>query len=133
MKEVQSVCPYCGSGCSLILTVEKNKVVGVKAAGGNAVNQGKMCSKGHFGMEFIHNESRLKQPLVRKSGVLVPVSWDEALDCVASRFLEIKKRKGADSIAGFSSARCTNEENYLMQKLMRAGIGSNNIDHCARL
>lgn len=133
MKEVVTTCPYCGTGCNLVLFVENNKVVDVQPATGDVVNDGRLCSKGHFGMDFISHEKRLTTPLVKKDGVLVPATWDEALDLVATRFLEIKSRKGPDALAGFSSARCSNEENYLMQKLMRAGIGTNNVDHCARL
>lgn len=99
----------------------------------NSVNQGSLCAKGHFGFDFVHHPDRLTSPLVRKNGVLVETDWDEAFSVITERFKSFKKDFGPDSIAGFSSARCTNEENYLMQKFMRAAIGTNNIDHCARL
>jgi formate dehydrogenase major subunit len=133
MREVETTCPYCGTGCSLVLQVEENKIVNVVPAKGNSVNQGRLCSKGHFGMDFVHSPERLTEPLVRRDGVLQPASWDEAYDLIAERFEAYKETFGPMSIAGFSSARCSNEENYLMQKLMRAGVGTNSVDHCARL
>jgi formate dehydrogenase major subunit len=99
----------------------------------NTVNKGRLCSKGHFGFDFIHHGDRLKTPLIRRDGRLVPCSWEEAYDCITSRLSEIIRQSGPDAVAGFSSARCTNEENYLMQKFMRAAVGTNNVDHCARL
>ncbi len=89
--------------------------------------------KGRFGMDFIHHPERLKTPLIKKRGGFKEAGWDEALDLVASNFQKMIQNHGPDSIAGLSSARCTNEENYLMQKFFRAVIGTNNIDHCARL
>jgi len=96
------------------------------------VNGKALCVKGRFGMDMIYNKNRITTPLIRKDGVLVPAEWDEALDLVASKLGEIKKNYGPNSIAALSSAHCTNEENYLMQKFMRAVIGTNNVDHCAR-
>ncbi len=134
MKQVLTVCPYCGTGCTLYLHVEGERIKKVTANNApEAVNQGKLCSKGHFGFDFVHHRDRLTTPLIRKNGKLVAASWPEALGLVADKIKQAKEKHGPDSIAGFSSARCTNEENYLMQKLMRAAVGTNNIDHCARL
>ncbi len=96
-------------------------------------NKGHLCVKGRFGFDFVQGDKRLKKPLIKKNGTFVEAEWDEALGLVASKFSEIKQRSGADSIMAFSSAKCTNEENYVMQKFMRAVIGTNNVDHCARL
>ena len=133
MKSTLTTCPYCGTGCTLYLNVEDHKIVSVTPNGEKAVNQGKLCSKGHFGFDFVHHRDRLTTPLIRKTGQLVEATWDEAIGLIAGKIKAYGNQYGPDSIAGFSSARCTNEENYLMQKLMRAVIGTNNIDHCARL
>jgi predicted molibdopterin-dependent oxidoreductase YjgC len=89
--------------------------------------------KGRFGIDFMDHPDRLKTPLIRKKGELVEAGWDEALDYIAAKFKTIRDQDGPDALAGLSSARCTNEENYLFQKFMRAVIGTNNVDHCARL
>lgn len=133
MKKVLTTCPYCGCGCSFYLNVQDNQIISVTPKQDNSVNLGRLCLKGHFGFDFVHHADRLTTPLIRKEGQLVEASWEEALGLVAAKLKEIKEKNGADSIAAFSSARCTNEENYLMQKLMRAAIGTNNVDHCARL
>ncbi|MDK2929886.1 MAG: formate dehydrogenase alpha subunit [Bacillota bacterium] len=132
-SRVRTICPYCGTGCAIFLLVKDGKVVGVEPAKDGPANHGWLCVKGRFGYEFIHHPDRLTQPLVRRDGKLVPATWDEALDLVASRLGEVKRQHGPDAVAGLSSARCTNEENYVIQKFMRAAIGTNNIDHCARL
>ena len=106
----------------------------VKVTGADAVpNDGKLCVKGRFGWNFVHHPDRLKTPLIKENGAFREASWDEALDLVASRLREIRDQAGPDKIGGWCSARVTNEENYLMQKLMRAVIGTNHVDHCARL
>lgn len=133
MNSVLTTCPYCGTGCTLYLNVEKDEIIRVVPNKKNAVNNGKLCSKGYFGFDFVHHKSRLVSPLIRKDGKLVEASWDEAIELLASKLKGTIKDFGPDSVAGFSSARCTNEENYLMQKLLRAVVGTNNIDHCARL
>jgi predicted molibdopterin-dependent oxidoreductase YjgC len=97
------------------------------------VNQGKLCVKGWYIHEFVQHPNRLRKPLVRKNGVQQEVSWDEALDTAAGELKRIKEAYGPDSIAFFSSAKCTNEDNYILQKFARAVIGTNNVDHCARL
>ena len=133
VKEVRSTCPYCGAGCQIILRVKGDTVIEVTADPEQAPNYGALCVKGRFGHDFIQHKERLTKPLIRKNGMLVETSWDEALDFTAKKLFDLKAMYGPDSIAGFSCARATNEENFLMQKFMRTSIGTNNIDHCARL
>ena len=130
---VDSVCTFCGCGCAIQLQVRDGRVVQVTSEIGKGPGQGNLCVKGRYGFQFIGHPDRLKTPLVRRDGELVPATWDEALDLVARRLGELRAAHGPDAIAGFSSARCTNEENYLFQKFMRAVIGTQNVDHCARL
>ncbi len=130
---VKTTCTYCGCGCQLELNVLDNKIIGVATKTDEGVNRGSLCVKGRFGYEFIDDETRLKTPLIRKNGVLTEVDWDEALDYTAKKLTTIRDQHGPDSIAGLTSARCTNEENFLFMKFMRAVIGTNNVDHCARL
>jgi predicted molibdopterin-dependent oxidoreductase YjgC len=99
----------------------------------NTISDGSLCIKGWTSHEFVYNEQRLTKPLIKKDGTFTEVSWDKALGEIAHRLQNIKAESGADSIAALASAKCTNEDNYLMQKFMRAVIGTNNIDHCARL
>jgi len=132
MEKVTTVCPYCGTGCSIDLNVKNGKVVGITSTDGE-VNGAALCVKGRFGHGFIHHPDRLKTPLVRRAGKLVEATWSEAISLVAEKFSAVKKNFGPDAIGVLSSARCTNEENYLMNKLTRAVFGTNNIDHCARL
>lgn len=134
-KQVRTVCTYCGVGCEVNLRVRDGKVVGVSAADGPA-NRGLLCVKGRFGYDFIHSVDRLTTPLIRrggKNGNLEPAAWDEALSVVAESLSRIRRKYGPDALAGLASAKCTNEENYLMQRLVRAVFGTNNVDHCARL
>ncbi len=133
VKNVRSTCPYCGAGCQIILRVKGGTVIEVTADPAQAPNYGALCVKGRFAHEFIQHKDRLTKPLIRKNGMLVETSWDEALDYTARKLFDLKASYGPDSIAGFSCARATNEENFLMQKFMRTSIGTNNIDHCARL
>lgn len=133
MNSILTTCPYCGTGCTFFLNVEGEKIVSVTPNNVNAVNNGKLCSKGRFGFDFVHHKDRLTNPLIRKEGKLVEATWEETISFIVSKIKKTVKEYGADSVAAFSSARCTNEENYLMQKLMRAVIGTNNVDHCARL
>ncbi len=129
---VRTTCPYCGVGCQLWLHVKDQKVVKVTGVEGAQPNQGRLCVKGRFGYDFIYSKERLTTPLIREGEGFREASWDEALDLVANKFLEIKQKHGPDAIAGVSCARSTNEDSYQMQKLFRAVIGTNNIDHCAR-
>ncbi len=132
VEKVRTTCPFCGVGCNFDLNVKEGKVIGVTSNAAAPTNGRDMCVKGRFGVDFVHSPNRLTKPLIKKNGEFVESSWDEALDLVASKLGAIKSKYGSDAIAALSSARCTNEENYLMQKFMRAGIGTNNIDHCAR-
>ena len=129
----RTICPYCGVGCGLVLETRGGQVIGVLGDTENPVNQGRTCVKGRFGWDYVESSDRLTTPLIKKDGVFVEASWDEALDLVADRFVDIAQAHGADALGFLSSAKCTNEENYLLQKLARALIGTNNIDHCARL
>lgn len=131
-KKVRTTCSYCGVGCQMDLLVKNDKVVEVQPAMGPS-NEGLLCVKGKFAFDFVNHPDRLRKPLVRKNGVLEEVEWEEAFDLVVNKIKETKEQFGPDSIAAFSSARALNEENYLMMKLMRAAIGTNNVDHCARL
>lgn len=131
-RKVATTCGYCGVGCQLELNVHEGRVVGVTTSGDNPVNGKWLCVKGRFGYEFIHHPDRLTRPLIRKEGRLVPASWDEALDLVATRMIAIRGGHGPNALAFMSSSRCTNEDNFVMQKLARAVIGTNNVDQCAR-
>ena len=131
-SKVRTVCPYCGVGCSLYLHVRAGRVVGASPAPG-AANEGLLCVKGRFGLDFIHHPDRLAKPLVRRSRHLEPASWEEALSTVADRLAQAVRSGGPRAVGLLSSAKCTNEENYLVQKLARAVLGTNNVDHCARL
>lgn len=132
IKKVRTTCPYCGTGCNFDLNVKDGKVIGVTSSLDAPVNGRALCVKGRFGYDTIHSPNRLQAPLIRKDGELVEADWDEALNLIAEKFTTIKAENGPDSLGALSSARCINEDNYLMQKLMRAVIGTNNIDHCAR-
>jgi len=134
LRKVRTTCVYCGTGCQLDLNVADGRVVKVTSNFLHGPpNYGSLCVKGRFGNDFIHHKDRLTKPLIKENDAFREASWDEALQLVASRFSTIKKAHGPDALAGLSSARCTNEENYLFQKLFRAAIGTNNVDHCARL
>ncbi len=133
IKRVPTVCSFCGVGCSLELNVLDNKIIKVTTNEYAGTNKGSLCVKGRFGYEFVNSPERLKTPLIRKDGELKEASWEEALDYIAKKLSHIKETYGPDSIAGLASARCTNEDNYLFQKFIRAVIGTNNVDHCARL
>lgn len=132
-RSVRTTCSYCGVGCQMDLHVKDNRVVQVSGAEEAAPNHGSLCVKGRFGFDFIGSPERLAQPLIRDNGVLRESSWDEAADLVARRLGEIKAAFGPHSIGVLTSARITNEENYIAQKFTRAVLQTNNIDHCARL
>jgi formate dehydrogenase alpha subunit len=145
-KEVKTICGYCGVGCSLYLGTRDNEIVSVRGDKESPVNKGGLCVKGRFGFDFINHPNRLTVPLIRKEGygkdievngnftdIFREATWDEALDLIAVKLLKIKDEYGPDSIGVLSSAKFTNEENYLMQKFARSVIGTNNVDHCARL
>lgn len=132
-SKVTTTCPYCGTGCQFDLNIKDEKIVKVTPCWEAPANQGRLCVKGKFGLDFVNREDRLKVPLIRKNGELQETGWEEALDLVARKLNEIKEKDGPDSIGGLCSAKCTNEDNYIFQKFMRAVVGTNNVDHCARL
>lgn len=127
--EVRTVCPYCGAGCEIYLGVRGNRVVSSRGVPDSPVNQGRLCVKGRFALKFVNSPERLKKPLIKVDGEFVEVEWDEAISVVAERLSEYT----GEEFAAVASAKCTNEENYLLQKFTRAVMGSGNIDHCARL
>jgi formate dehydrogenase major subunit len=147
-REVDSVCPFCGVGCLVTYQVRDEKIISVKGREGPA-NEGRLCVKGRFGMDYIHSPDRITRPLIRKPGVAKDVAllngqtdwrevfreatWEEALDAAAHPLRDLRDQFGAKSLAGFGSAKGSNEEAYLFQKLVRTGFGSNNVDHCTRL
>lgn len=131
-KKTRTTCSYCGVGCQLDLITKENEVVGAQPAF-DSLNRGLLCVKGKFGYKFLSHPDRLTSPLIKRDGVFHEASWDEAYRLIASKIKTTKEEYGSDAFGGFSSARCTNEENYLFQKLFRAVIGTNSVDHCARL
>jgi formate dehydrogenase alpha subunit len=135
LKKVRTTCPYCGVGCQLDLNVDRkaNRIVRVTSDIGPGPNKGTLCVKGRFGMDFVAAQQRLRRPIIRENGVVREVSWEEALSFTAARLRDIRDTFGADALAGLASAKTTNEDNFVMQKLVRAGFGTNNVDHCARL
>ena len=133
IKKVRTTCSYCGVGCQIYLHIKDNQVVKVSGVEDVKPNYGSLCVKGRFGYDFINDPGRLKTPLIRENGELRESSWDEALNLVSEKLKTIKAESSPDSIGVLCSARITNEENYLAQKFARAVIGTNNVDHCARL
>jgi formate dehydrogenase alpha subunit len=131
----RTTCPYCGVGCQIDLNVnpKAKRIVRVTSEVGCIPNNGNLCVKGRFGMDFIASDKRLTEPLIKRKGKFEKATWDEAIKFVAERLKRTRSQFGADSIAGLSSAKCTNEDNYVFQKFIRACIGTNNVDHCARL
>lgn len=132
VEKVRTTCPFCGTGCNFDLNVVDGKVIGVTPAEDAPINGTQLCVKGRFHTDMIHSEERLTTPLIKEDGVFRRASWEEALTLTAEKLLAIKETYGPDSIAGLSSARCTNEDNFAFQKFMRVAIGTNNVDHCAR-
>ena len=130
---VPSVCSYCGTGCGVLYEVIDGKINSTLPLKTHPVNEGKLCIKGWNLHEYITSFMRLKQPLVKTFGRFIKTDWDEAIQIVADRFRDIIDQYGPGSIGVLVSAKITNEENYLAQKFARAAIGTNNVDHCARL
>lgn len=135
---VPTTCPYCGVGCQIDLHVKDELIYRVNGRFDNQVNHGNLCVKGRFGFDYVHAPDRLKHPMARLDRQqpfdrTTRTTWDAVLDHVATRLRAIADEHGPDSIAFLTSAKCTNEENYLLQKLARAVVGTNNVDHCARL
>lgn len=131
--KVRTICGYCGVGCTVEYRVREGRIVGASAPVGVGVNGGNLCAKGRYGWSFVHHPDRLTVPLVRKGGELVSSTWEEAIGLVAAGLAKARDAHGPDAVGGLASAKCSNEENYLFQKLLRAGIGTHNVDHCARL
>jgi formate dehydrogenase alpha subunit len=147
-REVKTLCPFCGVGCPIHVGIRGNRIVTARGDTESPVSQGGLCVKGRFGLDFVHHPDRLTHPLIRKEGlprsiraeevtdttdIFREATWDEALDLVARRLKDIRDRDGAQTLGVLSSAKCTNEENYILQKFARAVLGTNNVDHCARL
>lgn len=132
-KKTRTVCNYCGVGCNLEVATVGDEILSIQAPYDAEVNRGHTCLKGRYAFKFYNHPDRIKSPMVKRNGDFEEVSWDEAYDFMASKFQHYRDEFGPDSLAGISSARCTNEENYLMQKFFRAVIGTNNIDGCARV
>ncbi|MDO8735188.1 MAG: formate dehydrogenase subunit alpha [Elusimicrobiota bacterium] len=132
---VNTICAYCGVGCNLRLYRDKKDII-VMAQGiveGNKINNGRTCVKGRFGFEYVNSPDRLTSPLIKEEGSFKKISWDEAITFTAKKLTEIKEKYGSDAIGVLGSSRCTNEDNYVIQKFARAVIGTNNVDNCARL
>lgn len=147
-REVRTLCPFCGVGCPIVVGVRGKEIVRVKGDRNSSVSQGGLCVKGRFGYDFVNHPDRLTRPLIRKEGVpraaglaenvaaadiFRPAGWDEALAMTAAGLANTLTSSGPEALGVLSSAKCTNEENYLTQKFARAALGTNNIDHCARL
>lgn len=132
-EKTRTVCTYCGVGCNLEVASRDGEILSITAPYDAEVNQGHTCLKGRFAFKFYNHPDRLDAPMIRKNGELEKVTWDEVYDYIAGKFKSYKEEFGPDSLAGISSSRCTNEENYLMQKFFRAVIQTNNIDGCARV
>ena len=132
-KNVQTICPYCGCGCALNLEMIDGEIIGVLPANDHPVGAGSLCIKGWNAHSFVQHKDRLRTPLIRENGSFREASWDDALGLVAEKLGGVQSEYGPDSIGVLTSAKCTNEENYLLQKFARAVIGTNNVDHCARL
>jgi formate dehydrogenase alpha subunit len=133
IEKVTTTCPYCGVGCQLELWVKDDEIVRATGVEGVSPNDGRLCVKGRFGYEFVHDKRRLTKPLIKRNGKFEEASWDEALKLIAEKFTSIKTQFGGDALAGYASAKCTNEDNYLFQKFFRTVFGTNNIDYCTRL
>jgi len=136
-RNVLTTCTYCGAGCTLYLQVLDGEIVGVLPDKEHPISRGGLCIKGWNAASFVDHPDRLTTPLIRRGGSdqheFEEATWDEALDLIAEKLLSARREFGSDSIGFLASAKCTNEENYLIQKLARAVIKTNNVDHCARL
>jgi formate dehydrogenase alpha subunit len=135
-QKTTTTCGYCGVGCAIEIETEMGRVVAINPSDVSDANLGNLCVKGRFGMDFIHHPERLRVPLIRRSGrdsPLEPASWEEAIAFAAKRLNEVKAKHGAQALSGLTSARASNEDNFVFQKMVRCAFGTNNIDHCARL
>ncbi len=132
-KKVRTTCSYCGVGCNLEASIKDDKVVAIDTPKETEVNAGHTCIKGRYAFGFYDHPDRLRSPLIKKNGKFEKATWDEAYDFIKNKLNKITEKSGPDAVAGISSARCTNEENYVFQKMIRAAVGTNNIDCCARI
>jgi len=132
MKYVLTTCPFCGVGCNFYFNVEDNRIVGVSPSRNHPVSRGRLCVKGWNAFEFISHPDRLRNPLIKENGKFRKATWQEAYDLIVKNIQKIKEKYGPDALGIISSARCTNEENFLIQKFTRTALGTNNVDHCAR-
>mgnify|MGYP002713088323 FL=1 len=132
-KTVRTTCTYCGVGCQLDVSVIDNQIKGIQAPVNAEVNEGHTCLKGRFAFQFYNHPDRLKEPMIKRNNNFEKVTWEEAYNYITKRLLEVKKNYGVDAIGGISSSRATNEENYLMQKMIRVAVGTNNIDGCTSM
>jgi len=132
-RNIKTTCPYCGVGCQMELNIKDNKIIKIYGVDEGSDNKGHLCVKGRFGFDYVHHPERLVTPLIKREGKFEQASWDEALNLVTKKFEELKDKYGSNALAGLSSAKCTNEENYIFQKFIRTCFGTNNVDHCARL
>ncbi len=133
IRHTSTVCPYCGCGCGLTLETAEGRILRTVPTADAPVNQGRLCVKGWNVHDFVQHPDRLTQPLLREGRECRPLDWESALDHAARELCRIRDTYGPDSIGILTSARCTNEENYLLQKFARCAVGTHNIDHCARL
>jgi predicted molibdopterin-dependent oxidoreductase YjgC len=133
LDRTRTVCPYCGVGCTFELNTQDNQFIRTTTYEPNIVNNIMTCVKGRFGLDFINHPDRLTKPLIKADGKFREATWDEAYDLITAKFKELKEKHGPDALAGFSSSKCSNEENFLMEKFVRCVFGTNNVDNCARL
>jgi predicted molibdopterin-dependent oxidoreductase YjgC len=135
LDKVETVCPYCGVGCRIEVHVDRtqDKIVRITGVEDSPTNNGMLCVKGRYGFDFVNSEERITSPLIKDKGKFREASWEEAIELIAKKFISIKEEYGSDAIAGLASAKVTNEENFVFQKLIRKEVGTNNVDHCARL
>ncbi len=132
-QNVLTTCIYCGAGCGLYLQVLDGEIVGVLPAKEHPISRGSLCIKGWNAASFVYHPERLRTPLIQRDDGFEETTWDEALDLVAEKLAATRDKSGPDSVGFLASAKCTNEENYLLQKFARAVVKTNNVDHCARL
>ena len=132
-EKIRTVCTYCGVGCNLEVAVKNGEILSIQAPYDAAANGGHTCLKGRYAFKFYNHEDRIKSPMIKRNGEFEKVNWDEAYDFIVDKLTQIKAENGSDAIAGISSSRTPNEENYIMQKFIRAVVGTNNIDCCARV
>lgn len=133
LARTETVCGYCGVGCTIEFAHKDGVITGATAPLERGVNRGNLCAKGRYGYGFVASPERLTTPLIKRDGQFVAASWDEAFVAVARGIKNVTTKHGPDAFGGIASAKCTNEENFLFQKMIRAGVGTNNVDHCARL